>query len=107
MWAARLMRPSFPYYGAGFGSQRECSSTRTTSADRTEPDDRRPHLRRPHSRGEAWNRDDAQREQFYIVRFGRKDLWEEYPSTTIRCRPNFPTAGSNPLAIDLNKLGGT
>jgi thiocyanate hydrolase subunit alpha/thiocyanate hydrolase subunit beta len=28
---------------------------------------------------EAWNRDDAQPEQFYIVRFRQKDLWEEYP----------------------------
>ncbi len=28
---------------------------------------------------EAWNRDDAPREQFYIIRFLQKDLWEEYP----------------------------
>jgi hypothetical protein len=28
---------------------------------------------------EAWNRDDAPREQFYIIRFRQKDLWEEYP----------------------------
>ncbi len=28
---------------------------------------------------EAWNRDDGQQEQFYIVRFRQKDLWEEYP----------------------------
>lgn len=28
---------------------------------------------------EAWNRDDAPREQFYIVRFRQKDLWDEYP----------------------------
>jgi hypothetical protein len=28
---------------------------------------------------EAWNREDAQPEQFYIVRFRQKDLWEEYP----------------------------
>jgi thiocyanate hydrolase subunit alpha/thiocyanate hydrolase subunit beta len=28
---------------------------------------------------EAWNRDNAQPEQFYIVRFRQKDLWEEYP----------------------------
>ena len=28
---------------------------------------------------EAWNRDNAQREQFYIVRFRQKDLWDEYP----------------------------
>lgn len=28
---------------------------------------------------EAWNRDAAQREQYYIVRFRQKDLWAEYP----------------------------
>jgi hypothetical protein len=28
---------------------------------------------------EAFNRDDAQQEQFYIIRFRQKDLWEEYP----------------------------
>src|SRR5271166_4675750 len=28
---------------------------------------------------EAWNRDDAQREQYYIVRIRQKDLWEGYP----------------------------
>jgi hypothetical protein len=28
---------------------------------------------------EAWNRDGAQPEQFYIVRFRQKDLWEGYP----------------------------
>jgi thiocyanate hydrolase subunit beta len=28
---------------------------------------------------EAWNRDDAQPEQFYIVRIRQKDLWEDYP----------------------------
>jgi thiocyanate hydrolase subunit beta len=28
---------------------------------------------------EAWNRDEAPREQFYIVRFRQKDLWEDYP----------------------------
>lgn len=28
---------------------------------------------------EAWNRDGAQPEQFYIVRIRQKDLWEEYP----------------------------
>ncbi|HZU88281.1 MAG TPA: SH3-like domain-containing protein, partial [Stellaceae bacterium] len=28
---------------------------------------------------EAWNRDDARPEQYYIVRFRQKDLWPEYP----------------------------
>src|SRR6266853_1631561 len=27
---------------------------------------------------EAWNRNDAQPEQFYIVRFRQKDLWDGY-----------------------------
>jgi hypothetical protein len=28
---------------------------------------------------EAWSRDNAQPEQFYIVRIRQKDLWEDYP----------------------------
>ena len=28
---------------------------------------------------EAWNRDDARPEQYYIVRFRQKDLWAGYP----------------------------
>ena len=28
---------------------------------------------------EAWNRDDAPPQQFYIIRFRQKDLWPEYP----------------------------
>ena len=28
---------------------------------------------------EAFNREDGQPEQFYIVRFRQKDLWDEYP----------------------------
>ena len=53
---------------------------------------------------EAWNRDDARPEQFYIVRFRQKDLWEDTRSTTIRCRPNFPIAGSSPLPIDRRQV---
>ena len=35
---------------------------------------------------EAWNRDDAPREQFYIIRFKQKDLWDEYlfPNDTLQ-----------------------
>jgi ribosomal protein L21E len=28
---------------------------------------------------EAWDREDGQPEQFYIVRFQQKDLWGDYP----------------------------
>ena len=28
---------------------------------------------------EAWNREDARPEQYYIVRFKQQDLWEGYP----------------------------
>jgi thiocyanate hydrolase subunit beta len=39
---------------------------------------------------EAWNRDDAQREQFYIVRFRQKDLWEDYPFENDTLQTEFP-----------------
>jgi thiocyanate hydrolase subunit beta len=39
---------------------------------------------------EAWNRDDAQPEQFYIVRFRQKDLWEEYPFDNDTLQTEFP-----------------
>jgi len=39
---------------------------------------------------EAWNRDDAQPEQFYIVRFLQKDLWEEYPFDNDTLQTEFP-----------------
>ena len=39
---------------------------------------------------EAWNRDDAQREQFYIVRFRQKDLWEDYPFDNDTLQTEFP-----------------
>lgn len=28
---------------------------------------------------EAWDHEDAQREQYYIIRFRQQDLWPEYP----------------------------
>jgi len=39
---------------------------------------------------ESWNRDDAQPEQFYIVRFRQKDLWEEYPFDNDTLQTEFP-----------------
>ena len=39
---------------------------------------------------EAWNRDDAQPEQYYIVRFRQKDLWEEYPFDNDTLQTEFP-----------------
>ncbi len=39
---------------------------------------------------EAWNRDDAQPEQFYIVRFRQKDLWDKYPFENDTLQTEFP-----------------
>src|SRR5689334_11093630 len=39
---------------------------------------------------EAWNRDDAQPEQFYIVRFRQKDLWPDYPFENDTLQTEFP-----------------
>jgi thiocyanate hydrolase subunit beta len=39
---------------------------------------------------EAWNRDDAPREQFYIIRFRQKDLWEEYPFANDTLQTELP-----------------
>jgi len=39
---------------------------------------------------EAWNRDDAQREQFYIVRFRQRDLWEDYRFDNDTLQTEFP-----------------
>jgi thiocyanate hydrolase subunit alpha/thiocyanate hydrolase subunit beta len=39
---------------------------------------------------EAWNLDDARREQFYIVRFQQKDLWEEYPFANDTLQTELP-----------------
>jgi thiocyanate hydrolase subunit beta len=46
---------------------------------------------------EAWNRDDAQREQFYIVRFRQKDLWEEYPFDNDTLQTEFPARWLEPV----------
>ena len=39
---------------------------------------------------EAWNREDAPREQFYIVRFRQRDLWEDYPFKNDTLQTEFP-----------------
>ena len=39
---------------------------------------------------EAWNRDGAPREQFYIVRFRQKDLWSGYPFETDTLQTELP-----------------
>jgi thiocyanate hydrolase subunit beta len=46
---------------------------------------------------EAWNRDDAQREQFYIVRFRQKDLWEDYPFDNDTLQTEFPDRWLEPV----------
>jgi hypothetical protein len=46
---------------------------------------------------------DGRPEQYYIVRFRQKDLWEEYPLTTIRCRPSSRITGSSPLKTDRDR----
>jgi thiocyanate hydrolase subunit alpha/thiocyanate hydrolase subunit beta len=47
---------------------------------------------------EAWNRDDAQPEQFYIVRFRQKDLWEEYPFDYDTLQTEFPDHRLEPVS---------
>jgi thiocyanate hydrolase subunit beta len=46
---------------------------------------------------EAWNRDDARPEQFYIVRFRQKDLWEEYPFDSDTLQTEFPDRWLEPV----------
>jgi thiocyanate hydrolase subunit beta len=46
---------------------------------------------------EAWNRDAAQREQFYIVRFRQKDLWEGYPFDNDTLQTEFPDRWLEPV----------
>jgi len=47
---------------------------------------------------EAWNRDDAQREQFYIVRFRQGDLWEDYPFDNDTLQTEFPDRWLEPVS---------
>jgi thiocyanate hydrolase subunit beta len=46
---------------------------------------------------EAWNREDARPEQFYIVRFRQKDLWEEYPFDNDTLQTEFPDRWLEPV----------
>jgi thiocyanate hydrolase subunit beta len=39
---------------------------------------------------EAWDREDARREQFYIVRFRQKDLWDGYTFENDTLQTEFP-----------------
>ena len=47
---------------------------------------------------EAWNRDDAQREPFYIVRFRQKDLWQGYPFDNDTLQTEFPDRWLDPVS---------
>ena len=46
---------------------------------------------------EAWNRDNVQREQFYVVRFRQKDLWEEYPFDNDTVQTELPDRWLEPV----------
>jgi thiocyanate hydrolase subunit beta len=46
---------------------------------------------------EAWNRDNVHREQFYIVRFRQKDLWEEYPFDNDSLQTEIPDRWLEPV----------
>lgn len=46
---------------------------------------------------EAWNRDNAQREQFYIVRIRQKDLWEDYPFDNDTLQTELPDRWLEPI----------
>ena len=39
---------------------------------------------------EAWNRESAPFEQFYIVRFRQQDLWDEYPYPSDTLQTELP-----------------
>jgi thiocyanate hydrolase subunit beta len=47
---------------------------------------------------EAWNRDDGQPEQFYIVRFRQKDLWPEYPFANDTLQTELPDGWLEPAS---------
>ena len=47
---------------------------------------------------EAWNRDNAQREQFYIVRFRQKDLWDGYPFENDTLQTEFSDRWLEPVS---------
>lgn len=47
---------------------------------------------------EAWNRDGAQREQFYVVRFRQRDLWENYPFDNDTLQTELPDRWLDPVS---------
>jgi hypothetical protein len=47
---------------------------------------------------EAWNRDDAPPQQFYIVRFRQKDLWDEYPFENDTLQTELPDGWLEPAS---------
>jgi hypothetical protein len=47
---------------------------------------------------EAWNRDNASREQFYIVRFRHKDLWASYPFENDTLQTELPDRWLEPVS---------
>ena len=44
------------------------------------------------------NNDDAQREQYYIVRFRQKDLWAEYPFEADTLQTELPDRWLEPAS---------
>jgi thiocyanate hydrolase subunit beta len=47
---------------------------------------------------EAWNRNDAPPEQFYIVRIRQKDLWENYPYENDTLQTELPDRWLEPVS---------
>ena len=47
---------------------------------------------------EAWNRNEAPREQFYIVRFRQKDLWQDYPFDNDTLQTELPERWLEPIS---------
>jgi hypothetical protein len=46
---------------------------------------------------EAWNREDAPREPFYIIRFRQADLWDEYPFLNDTLQTELPQSWLDPV----------
>lgn len=46
---------------------------------------------------EAWNREDGQPEQYYIVRFRQRDLWDGYPFENDTLQSELPDRWLEPV----------
>jgi hypothetical protein len=46
---------------------------------------------------EAWNREDAPYEQYYVIRFRQKDLWAEYPFDKDTLQTELPDSWLEPV----------